>query len=209
VVLRIDAVSKGHGALSDVVRYAVSALTDSSWVPLCGVDGQGTPRAALPLAGRWDYGQGVPGGGAKLDDPTAFTFACEGAALAKCVETGYAPWRRAKVCPAKGPCKHVSLAPVHQACTRMLRADYCGDGSSFTADGTMINVYDAFGVQDDTEAWAFEAEWTTEGARCAARQRLSDEPAPACWPSLLTPDCGATAHFYGGTLLMSEDAFGP
>ncbi|HEU4408415.1 MAG TPA: ADYC domain-containing protein [Polyangiaceae bacterium] len=28
------------------------------------------------------------------------------------------------------------------ACTRMLRADDCGDGTSYTVNGTTINLYD-------------------------------------------------------------------
>ena len=36
----------------------------------------------------------------------------------------------------------MSLASYHQACTRMARADYCGDGTSHTQDGTWIEYYD-------------------------------------------------------------------
>ena len=70
-------------------------------------------------------------------------------------------------CTAPFRCGITSLADYHQACTRMLRADYCGDGTPHTVDGTLINIYDGIGIQRDTDDWAFEAEWTTTGARCS------------------------------------------
>ena len=47
-------------------------------------------------------------------------------------------------------------------------ADYFGDGRSFTVDGALLNLYDGLGIQEDTEAWSFEAEWGPEGARCVS-----------------------------------------
>jgi len=108
------------------------------------VDASGAPRHAVPLANRWDYRSGVEGGGSEIEEPSRFTFACAGYALAECVEMGYRSWATALSCVG-GDCKKVSLAPLHQACTRMLRADYCGDGASFTINGTLINVYDHLG----------------------------------------------------------------
>jgi hypothetical protein len=202
--LRIDAISSSPGD-EDTHFYAVSYAIDTGWRPLC-VDAVGNPTTAIPLEGLWSYQQGVPGGGARIDDPSAFTFACRGHALAKCIELGYEPWETVKVKVAgqhgKGT---VSLVDHHQACTRLIRADYCGDGTSHTVDGTLINVYDGVGVQADTEAWPFEAEWGPDGARCAARQRQLGAAPPSCWTSLLQSGCGAVTHF-GGTLLMSEDA---
>ena len=31
---------------------------------------------------------------------------------------------------------------LHEACVRMVRADYCGDGRSHTVDGMAIDVWD-------------------------------------------------------------------
>jgi ADYC domain len=39
------------------------------------------------------------------------------------------------------------------ACTRMLRADDCGDGKSWTVTGALINLYDGIGVQIDPQSW--------------------------------------------------------
>jgi hypothetical protein len=192
VPLRIDDVAPAEEQ-GDVLLYRVSVRAPDGWVPLCGTDPAGADIAAIALAGRWDPRQGVPGGGSHIADPDRFTFACDGFALAKCVRAGYAPWRSA------------ALASHHQACTRLLRADYCGDGRTFTKDGTVINLYDDLGVQQDTEAWPFEAEWDESGARCLSRRRIS-QGAPTCGGRLRDEDCGGPARFATGTLLMSEAA---
>ncbi|RJS20246.1 hypothetical protein DRW03_21115 [Corallococcus sp. H22C18031201] len=200
VELRVDDADQGTGAEHDVWSYAVSFLDkDGQWRSICrGPNDE--PLRAIPAAGRWDYRQGVPGaGGAKLDDPSAFTFACEGAAIAKCIHFGYKPW-------ALRPDGR-SLAAYHQACTRMVRADFCGDGESHTQDGQWVNVYDAIGVQQDTEPWVPEAEWDVSGSRCfTAVTRAHTEV--SCPGRLNRPDCGASAHFQAGTLLMSESPLG-
>lgn len=205
ITTRIDSMKKDSAPGSDVRRYGVSYRTQNSWKPLCGVDADGAPILAIPLEGRWDGRQGVAGGGAKIDDPSSFTFACAGHALAKCVELGYEPWSKVKVCTPGQGCQKKSLAPFHQACTRMLRADYCGNGTSYTADGTVINLYDAVGIQADTESWNLEAEWTEGGARCMARRRLASTAVPTCQAALYSPSCGSSSHFSSGTLLMNED----
>jgi hypothetical protein len=190
----------------DVVRYLVSYPTLSGWLPLCGLDANGDPIQAIPLEGIWDYRQGVAGGGSHLDDPASFTFACGGYALAKCVEMGYKPWQPSKICVKGQGCVHTTLAPVHQACTRMLRADYCGDGSSHTVDGTEIQAFDAYGIRSVTQPWEVEAEWGPEGARCVAQDRIPTAPTPTCAATLLLPDCGDALHFSANMLLISEVA---
>jgi hypothetical protein len=128
-------------------------------------DANGASVATIPLLGEWNTDEaalGTPQGGAWRDDGR-ITLAARGFALAKCVEMGYRPW---------GP----RPPDLHRACVRMLRADYCGDGRSWTEDGTLVNIYDASGVQTSERAapypgdrrwrWAFEAEWTEAGAVC-------------------------------------------
>lgn len=172
VTLRIDGVTTGSAP--DVQQYSVSAsVGGSAFQPLCGAAG-GAPVQAIPLTGSWDESSGTSTGGAHVDDPTVFTFACEGFALAKCVEFGYAPWRSVTECSAAGQCAARSLAPFHQACTRMLRADYCGDGTATTRDGTQVDVWDDFGIQtDDEPTWGLEAEWSPDGAICVDQTRYS------------------------------------
>jgi hypothetical protein len=150
--LRIDDIA-GH---DDVALHTISVQVDQGWVPLCE-DADGNNLPAIALAGQWT------GDGSKNRAPGFFTFACRGGALAKCVENlGYKPWLSSA---------HDSL---HQTCTRTIRADYCGDGRSWTVNGRAINVYDDQGIQDDTEYWGKEAEWNESGARCLLRQRVLD-----------------------------------
>lgn len=204
--VRIVGVSPS-AAQPDVMLYTAEddLAGDGSWEPLCGTDASGNLDPAIALAGTWNSGRG-PSGGAHLDAPGTITFACAGFALAKCVGLGYRPWATAQRC-VNGGCGTYSLAAYHQACTRMLRADYCGDGRSFTVDGTLINVYDALGIQADTESWAFEAEWTPDGARCLSRMRIPDSSAvPDCVRQLMSAGCGDLADFDRGALLMDEDA---
>lgn len=112
------------------------------------------------------------------------SFSCRTGAIAKCVTWGYAPWKVG--------------ADLHQACTRMVRADYCGTGVSFTKDNTLIDVYDTKGIQLPTlgdASLAFEAGWGPNGAVCASRTRFSATARdgasvmPSCWDSL--PKCGS------------------
>ena len=164
------------GLLVLTVSWQGQGEDEGGWV--CGQSDDGTPVGALPLAGAWDYSEGTATGGARIDDPDAITFACEGAVLAKCVELGYRPWE--SVVERNGRRSHsLSLAAHHQACTRMLRADYCGDGASHTHDAVRIDVWDAVDVQarDRHVRWPFEAEWSEQGARCFDRGRLGEDDA--------------------------------
>jgi hypothetical protein len=219
ITLRIDDVRNAPVPNDDLYVYLVSYLAGSEpqaaddWQHLCGDDAAGQPIAAVPLSGLWNSQMGVPGGGAWTEMPGWMTFACRGAALAKCVEMGYRPWQSLERCDG-GSCSDVSLADAHQACTRMVRADYCGDGEPYTVNGRAINVYDGLGLQTDTEPWTFEAEWQPQGARCLSQQRVyelqvqlgatSDNTLPPCIVSRVTADCGNLAHFSSDTLLMNE-----
>lgn len=130
--------------------------------------------AALPLRGRWDAT------GAKRDTDTAISLGCTSGVLAKCVRWGYRPWEVKNGVP---------LEQHHQACTRMARADYCGNGTSYTVEGTKVDIYDVVPVltRNPSLLSLFESSWTPDGAYCIARER---------WLSLtglLPPNC--TANF--------------
>jgi len=199
--IRIDDISTGTDANSDVWFYDVSYQTDGGWQRLCGNESNGDPVAAVALAGTWDYSEGTKTGGSWIPSSTVFTFGCRHTALAKCVEMGYKPW---------SSYQGESLRNYHQACTRLIRADYCGNGRSWTLDGRMIDLYDALGVQKDTERWTFEAEWTDSGARCLSGMRVIDLKnvfgvVDQCvLAKALTLGCGSPWHFASGTLLMDE-----
>lgn len=134
------------------------------------IGGVGDPAPAIPISGRYDATSG-----AYTADSSIFTFACINAALGKCALWGYKPWASKQECGTDGTCQPQSLIPWHQACVRMVRADYCGDGVPHTRNGTQINIWDNLGIQLQTPntGWALEAEWTPTGAACINHTRWS------------------------------------
>jgi hypothetical protein len=172
VTLRIDDVVATADA--DILNYRISHIDERGLVtPVCGVDASGNEVMSFPLAGRYDQSVGTPTGGSFIADASQFSLACKGAAIAKCAELGYKPFKTATECNSVGQCHEVSLAPVHQACVRMVRADYCGDGASHTYVGTEIDVYDALRIknEDATVDGTIEAEWGVDGASCVLHTR--------------------------------------
>ena len=80
-------------------------------------------------------------------------FGCISGAVGKAGMWGYAPSEVGE--------------EVHQAATRAVRADYCGDGNSWTLTGTQLRIWDpwqinVFGPGNSPT----EAMWGTEGAEC-------------------------------------------
>jgi hypothetical protein len=208
--LRIDAVlaSPVDGGAS--YRYAVSYGTETGRTPLCGVDAAGAAITAVPLNGVWNYRAGSVDGGQWSADDRAFTFGCTGHVLAKCADVGYAPWLEGRMCTVSATgrrtdCARTSLQPYHQACTRALRADFCGNGTSYTVDGTPLELFDGVGIRAAMDDGLFEAEWTPDGARCATGPRLAGaEFEPPCMAALLaaSPDCGEATRFEDRTTLL-------
>jgi len=157
--LRVDRVAEDPN--SDGQLYWLTASEAGVEKPLCS-DAEGQALSAVPLDGNWDeQGRWQPHG---------LTLACFNGVLAKCVRWGYAPWRHVG---------EVSLRDYHQACARMARADYCGDGVPHTRDGTLINMWDELGVQtsDRRDDLHFEAAWAPDGAHGIARTRYPDDMA--------------------------------
>jgi hypothetical protein len=137
------------------VFYLDSA--NAQWKNLCTPDAENVAKA-IPLTGSWDKT------GAHTESSDIITFGCTSGVLAKCVRMGYKPWKTVN---------GTSLRDYHQACTRMARADYCGNGKSHTRDGTPINIYDELGIQKKTphSGMVFEAAWSPEGATFINRPR--------------------------------------
>ncbi|HTE55021.1 MAG TPA: ADYC domain-containing protein [Kofleriaceae bacterium] len=191
--MRIDSASVLPAPSTDVWAYGVSYLSGGTWMPLCGTSA-GQPILAIPVPGTWNYGIGVTGGGSWIASATAFTFGCRGAAIGKCVELGYKPWKMLNGKPY--------LRNHHQACTRMIRGDYCGNGQAWTANGTPINLFDNLAIQTDGASWATDAEWTPNGALCVDAIRDFQPGAPACQTALENVhSCGG---FTTGALLVDE-----
>lgn len=165
ISFRLDRVDS---SAPDLQRYTVSVFNGAEWGPLCGSFSDGSPIRTVALPGRWD-----PQTAGYVNDKDSFTFACENAAVGKCVLFGYRPWATAAECDAFGRCRDQPLSAWHQACTRMVRADYCGDGRAHTRNGTPINIWDPLGIQmrEAISGISLEAEWTQEGAVCIQHTR--------------------------------------
>ena len=167
--LRVDSIEiDPEDTDRELTLYGVSVQIAGSqeWAPYCSPDRDGRSRA-IPVEGSWDaHGTWTAGDG-------AITFACTSGAIGKCVRFGYRPWKQVG---------GRSLRDHHLACMRMVRADYCGDGTPHTRDGTRIDVYDPLGIQerapdDPADPQIFEAGWSPAGATYLYRPRLSDRTA--------------------------------
>lgn len=198
--VRVDAVALDpQDSAGDIYLYTVSVQNpaDNRWQPLCEADRTGS-RQAIPLAGHWDE-QGRHHASGRI------TFACTIGVLAKCVRWGYKPWLETDELP---------MQALHQACTRMARADYCGTGKPHTREGTPINVFDRFAVQrrEPIPQMLFEAAWGAEGAIAVARGRYSDVTAVLAecpdkltyHPSTEPTDLSVLQQKYPDALLFNE-----
>ena len=168
-------------------------VEEGPWKPLCH-DTHGEATEAILVGSVWSS---VTASRVHEASEDLVTFACRDAAIAKCVEFGYQPWAEVG---------GVSLSDLHQSCTRMVRADYCGDSVSHTVNGTGIHVLDQVGVQlvDPNVSYVVEAEWGPDGATClnVANTRLAGEN-----PGCQLPACGS--DFSSGGLLQSGTITGP
>jgi hypothetical protein len=159
---------------------------DGTWSTWCGADASGGAEA-IPVAAVFDRK------GDRHESTTRFTFGCTSGAIAKCYRWGYKPW-------LAHPQGATVMRELHWACTRLARADYCGDGTPHTRDGTQINVWDTLSdpgpIQSHGEplpGMLFEAGWSPRGAVCLSKQRwltLSLDIAAACPDRLVPPGAG-------------------
>ena len=161
--VRIDGVEPDPDAKNGAVwLHTFSAeLADGSWQNVCdpGPDGR---RQGFPIAGR-------PRADGMLEpaEPGVFELACTSGALGKCIRFGYRPWAFAQ---------GLELREIYNACIRMVRADYCGNGTATTQEGRQIDIYDDLGIQrhENEPAMDFEAGWTEAGAACVRHTRVKE-----------------------------------
>lgn len=116
-----------------------------------------------------------------------FNLACNGSALAKMKLLGYDPEFRATTLTAQ-------TAPVQrQATLKMITADYCGTGKSFTVMGEPLRWYNRSGTAapapGSPPASSSEAIWTDSGALCLnVPRRENEEPGIL---AAISAECGA------------------
>lgn len=177
-LLQVSGIGIGTEANADLLYYVVYVLDGPDWSPLCGTSSEGEPIPAVAVPGSWNLSKGVSDGGRWYGDTESFSFACLGSSIAKCVEAGYKPWTNPD--SEEGNIRARDAAqmarPNHlQACVRMLRADYCGDGTAHTVDGRVIEFWDTMGLHNKTRAeFTFEAGWTPDGALFLDNPRVYD-----------------------------------
>lgn len=192
--------------------YRIEQFATDTWVDACDPDESGR-YAAIPVAMTWNDAA------ARVPSTQHFTFGCTSAVIAKCYRWGYRPWLTGY--------GGANFSDLHQTCTRVARADYCGDGRSFTEDGTMINVWDRLPPPGPIQSagllpplgFIFEAGWNTDGAVCLSRSRwlvnnlLNLEVANLCPDRLIPPTIlgglvigGAVCDTVGAVLQQDPDA---
>jgi hypothetical protein len=97
-----------------------------------------------------------------------------------------------------------TFSDAFQACIRMARADYCGDGHPHTFNGTNVGVStprDPMKVSDCGDGRCFEASWSKNGAVCIARPRWSG-------PGMGYEACQGQFTSVGGKLCRGPEAEG-
>jgi hypothetical protein len=170
---RTENTMPAHGSNRDTwlyrVEYAGSTASGAEdWKNACAGE-PGSNDMGLFVDGRWSAAGAWQAGG--------YTFSCPRGAVAKCARSwGYKPWKTL-ASPAHG---RVSLQPLHAACTRAARADYCGDGVSYTREGILVGMSDRYGFNPPApRRSAIEAAFDESGAVRVLDSRLPDR-APAC-----------------------------
>ena len=190
-----DSTHTGNTYLYTLEQWVPDTAT---WQPACGPDADGR-NAAIPLAAIWDER------GDRSVSSAMFTFGCTTGVIAKCYRWGYRPWVTG----------YGDLTAMHWACTRLARADYCGDGTPHTRNGTSINVWDRLPYPGPIQGHGgllpplgmlFEAGWNTGGAVCLSHARWLLDPggvlAAACPDRLVAP----TLPLIGGTVCNTAAA---
>jgi hypothetical protein len=175
-----DPTSSGHTFL-----YTLEQNVDNTepWPTACPADLDGN-HAAIPMTAIWDEH------GNRTESSTLFTFGCTAGAVGKCYRWGYRPWLTG----------YGDAVSAHWACTRLARADYCGNGTPHTFEGTEIKVWDNLPSPGPINAhettpllMLFEAGWSTSGVVCLCHTRwLLDGPllALGCPGRLIAPGLG-------------------
>jgi hypothetical protein len=105
------------------------------------------------------------------------------------------------------------MREYYDACVRMVRADYCGDGQGWTRSGMPIDIWDDLGIQTaDTRndaSFSFEAGWTPAGAVCVGHTRVPENITIAnlrtiCPRLIAVPDCSDGTARSAGALLYNR-----
>jgi hypothetical protein len=150
----------GCAVNSDVWLYDLK-LSDANGNAIGFCSATNTPATAV--AGVYDAT------GQRTNSSTQFTFACTNGTIAKCTRWGYRSFGTArKWATGSADLTQHSMADYHQACVRAAAADYCGNGTSFTKNNTIVDISDydpskqnAFGFIPRTDGGTYPANEVT------------------------------------------------
>lgn len=93
---------------------------------------------------------------------------------------------------------------------RVVRADYCYDGSSWTEAGVALQVEDIWGIRPaSAEPGEVEAVWGAEGLLCAGTGRYKPDIRELCEEDIPSCDDDATLSDYPGGLIMTRLPLSP
>ncbi len=171
-------------------RYVFQHIDDEgAMVPICGADADGS-HTLIPVK---DLVVDEFTGDMSIRQNTLY-LACTSGAVGKAIQWGYEPWER-------------TLAEF-EAATRMIRADYCFDGTPWTENGTAIQVRDKWNINNflDTDD-PTEVVWTQDGAACMTTPRNPTYgPAQVTCDGQPLPTCPANASLttYPGALFWTK-----
>jgi hypothetical protein len=201
-----DPTHSGNTYLYSLEQWVADSAT---WQAACSADADGKSYA-IPVAAIFDER------GDRKDTSSMFTFGCTSGVIAKCYRWGYRPWLTG----------YGDVVSTHWSCTRMARADYCGDGTPHTRNGTAIDVWDRLPAPGPIQrrvlipslGMLFEAGWNTQGAVCLSRARwlqdslylLGDScPNRVVSPGLVARLCDTVAEAlgYDGTAQIFDAAY--
>ncbi|MBK7862591.1 MAG: hypothetical protein IPJ65_29080 [Archangiaceae bacterium] len=168
---------------SELWLYRVSkrpANTTTAWTSLCSVKYSDDPihwwvetpdsRTATFVPGWWRQAQGYT----YTTDSNIFSYACHDGVGTKCQRWGYKPYKWGY---KNG--SWVQFQELYSACVRAATADYCGEGISYTRNGTRVDVWDNYGFvlpvpEYQQPGYADESTFSSGGAECVELSRWDD-----------------------------------
>jgi hypothetical protein len=163
-IIRIESIERDPKDTSgEIMLYALSEQRSTGeWRNICLPDPDGR-RLGFPLAGRFTAD------GRYEPSAERLLITCTGGAEGKCVRFGYKPWGKA---PDGTP-----LEAAYNACVRLVRADYAGDGRGTTRNGQPIDIYDTLGIEAPANdpAYDFEGGFDEKGAVCVSHARVKEK----------------------------------
>jgi hypothetical protein len=156
----ITEVSLAGTALGYQLEHRVVGKPEAQ--PVCAPDIDGDHWAYLVE----DVLVDVTDGSVERDDGPLLV-ACASGALGKAITWGFSPWQDKLVDPLL----------LYQTGVRTVMADYCGNGSSYTEDGILIQVSnDAAGQRFSAPSASTEAVFGPDGALCLTTPRKPGLP---------------------------------